>query len=80
MYRVDVFGHSLAIKEHAIKIHRSWLFRAGTQMRAWQDFNSQWQIMTQFSSSEPKVEFRCNFMLSLRLQILVSSVWSDSVR
>ena len=72
-------GDALRLQEHAIKIHRAWLFRAGSQLRAWQEFNSQWQIMDQFSSSEPKVEIRCNFMLSLRLQILASSGRSKSL-
>ena len=67
----------LQIMESAIKLHRSWIHRSGCQARAWADFESQWQVLTQFASSEPAQPFKCDFLWSLRFQILVPCIFND---
>ena len=64
----------LQIMESAIKIHRGWVFRAGAQEKSWLDFSSSWEVLEQFASSTPAQPLRCNFLWSLRLQILVYRV------
>ena len=60
----------LQIMESSIKLHRSWVLRSGCQEKALAEFDREWRILMQFSSSEPCQEFRCAFLWDLRLQIL----------
>jgi hypothetical protein len=72
---IEAAAKRFQIMEGAIKIHRLWVYRSGCQEKAWNDFDTQWRILTQFAHSDPRQTLKCDYLWCLRFQILAASLY-----